>query len=189
MSSSLGVSRIVWIFLALIILVDALSNVYIGKHYSNKALTLPSVAPLTSTDTMSFSRFEPDSVDSLFGLTKVVSARKQARELQAQKEREAELAAQEPAKPERVLVLGEEQFRLFGVSSVGARHFAVFSVDLGQGQNDLIELELGGSLSALDGLAELRLERVGRQSVSLIINYFESGQQVLVDLFMFKGPK
>lgn len=189
MSSSLGRSRIAWFSLALIILADALSNVYIGRMSSTKTLTLPSIDSISMTDKMSFSRFDRDLIDSLFGLTKVVRARNQARELQAQKEREAELAAQEPAIPERVLVLGEEQFRLFGVSSVGARHFAIFSVDLTQSQNELVELELGGSLSVLDGLAELRLGRVERKSVSLIIHYFESGLHVPVDLFMFKGPK
>ena len=39
----------------------------------------------------------------------------------------------------------------------------------------------------MDGLALLRLERVGVQSVSLLISYVEYEEQVRVDLALFKG--
>ena len=67
------------------------------------------------------------------------------------------------------------------------QQYAIFSIDNSDENSDLLELELGASLELLDGLALLRLERVGVQSVSLLISYVESEEQVRVDLALFKG--
>ena len=48
---------------------------------------------------------------------------------------------------------------------------------------------MGETIELLNGLALLRLERVGVQSVSLRINYIESKEQVLLDLGLFESGK
>lgn len=187
MSFNVSIKNLALAVIGILLIADGIFNIFIGSGSANKTLAVPEVPNAVMGGVATSRSFDPDAVDGLFGLSAVVSAREQARARQAELEKEAELAAQEPVQAEQVLVIGEEQFRLFGVSSVGVQQYAIFSIDNSDENSDLLELELGASLELLDGLALLRLERVGVQSVSLLISYVESEEQVRVDLALFKG--
>ena len=188
MSFNVSIKNLALAVIGILLIADGVFNVFIGSGSGNKTLAVPEVPDALMDGVTTPSSFDPDAVDSLFGLTAVVRAREQARAAeQAELDKEAELVAQEPEQAEQVLVIGEDQFRLFGVSSVGVQQYAIFSIDNSDKNSDLLELELGASLELLDGLALLRLERVGVQSVSLLISYVESEEQVRVDLALFKG--
>lgn len=187
MSFNVSIKNLALAAIGTLLIADGVFNVYIGSGSANKTLAVPEIPRAVMGGVATSSSFDPDTIDGLFGLSALVSARGQARAHQAELDKEAEFSSQEPDKTEQVLVIGEEQFRLFGVSSVGVRQYAIFSIDDLDKNSDLLELELGASLELLDGLALLRLERVRGQSVSLLINYVESEEQVLVELALFKG--
>jgi hypothetical protein len=187
MSFKVSIKNLALAGIGILFVADGIFNVFIGSGSANKTLAVPEVPSALMGGVTTSSSFDPDAIDGLFGLSAVVSAREQARAQQAELDKEAELVAQEPEQTEQVLVIGEDQFRLFGVSSVGVQQYAIFSIDNSGENSDLLELELGASLELLDGLALLRLERVGVQSVSLLISYVESEEQVRVDLALFKG--
>lgn len=188
MSFNVSIKNVALAVIGILLIADGIFNVFIGSGSANKTLAVPEIPEAIIGSVATPSNFDVDTVDGLFGLTAVVRSREQARvALQAEIDKEAKLAAQEPEQVEQVLVIGEDQFRLFGVSSVGVQQYAIFSIDNSEENSDLLELELGASLELLDGLALLRLERVGVQSVSLLISYVESGEQVHVGLALFKG--
>ena len=187
MSFKVSIKNLALAGIGILFVADGIFNVFIGSGSANKTLAVPEVPSALMGGVTTSSSFDPDAIDGLFGLSAVVSAREQARAQQAELDKEAELVAQEPEQTEQVLVIGEDQFRLFGVSSVGVQQYAIFSIDNSGENSDLLELELGASLELLDVLALLRLERVGVQSVSLLISYVESEEQVRVDLALFKG--
>lgn len=187
MSFNVSIKNLALACIVILFVVDGIFNVFIGSGSANKTLAVPEIPDAVMGVVTTSSSFDPDAVDGLFGLSVVVSAREQARAQQAELDKDAELVAQESEQTEQVLVIGEDQFRLFGVSSVGVQQYAIFSIDNSDDNSDLLELELGASLELLDGLALLRLERVGVQSVSLLISYVESEEQVRVDLALFKG--
>ena len=187
MSFNVSIKKLALAVIGILLIADGTFNVFIGSGSGNKTLAVPEIPSAQMGGVTTSSRFDSDTIDGLFGLSAVVSAREQARAQQAELDKEAELVAREPEQAEQVLVIGEDQFRLFGVSSVGVRQYAILSIDNSDENSDLLELELGASLELLDGLALLRLERVGVQSVSLLISYVESEEQVRVDLALFKG--
>ena len=189
MSYNLPGKTIVLAAIVLVLLTDGAVNLFVGTGSANKTLALPSVPEVFVANKAASSSYDPDVVDGLFGLKAVVLARENARAQRAAQEREAELANIRPEEPEQVLVIGEDQFRLFGVSSNGMQQYAIFSIDNPNEDRDLLELAIGETIELLNGLALLSLERVGVQSVSLRINYIESKEQVLLDLGLFESGK
>ena len=187
MSFNFSAKTLTLVVIAIVIAADGAFNLFISAGAANKTLDLPEIPEAQLMSDLASTHFDENVVDSLFGLTAVVRAREQERAQQLALEKEAELANQEPEQPEQMLVIGEEQFRLFGVSSVGMQQYAILSVNNSGSETDLLELALGGTLALLDGMALLKLEHVGVQSVSLRITYREAQEQLSVDLALFKG--
>jgi len=187
MSFNLSAKALIFGLIAIVIVADASINLFVGAGAANKTLDVPEIpkAPLVSV--AASANFDPDVIDGLFGLTAVLKAREQERVKQLALEAENESATQEPEQSEQVLVIGKEQFRLFGVSSVGMQQYAILSINNAGAESELLELELGETLDLLDGMALLRLERVGVQSVLLRVTYRESEEQMFVDLALFKN--
>lgn len=189
MSYNLRGKTMVIAAISLVLLTDAVVNLFVGTGSASKTLAVPSIPEVFFANKAASTSYDADVVDGLFGLKAVVLARENARAQQAAQLREAELANIQPEEPEQVLVIGEDQFRLFGVSSSGTQQYAIFSIDNPNEDGDLLELAMGETIELLNGLALLRLERVGVQSVSLRINYIESKEQVFLDLGLFESGK
>jgi hypothetical protein len=171
---------------SLLILTDLVLNVSIGLRTEGKILENPMIPELLVVYNPEPRSLNPDILDGLFGLKAVIQAREQARVKQLAEANEHDLGVQELVDKEQVLVVGEDQFRLFGVSSAGMHRYAIFSVSTSAENTDLIELELGGTLELLDGSAILILERVSMQSVSLRVVYVESEEHADIELALFK---
>ena len=189
MSFNVSIKKLALAVIGILLIADGVINVFIGSGSANKTLAVPSIPKVFVANKAASTSYDADVVDGLFGLKAVVLARENARAQQAAQLRDAELANIQLEEPEQVLVIGEDQFRLFGVSSSGTQQYAIFSIDNPNEDRDLLELAMGETIELLNGLALLRLERVGVQSVSLRINYIESKEQVLLDLGLFESGK
>ena len=133
MSFNVSIKKLALAVIGILLIADGVINVFIGSGSANKTLAVPSIPEVFVANKAASTSYDADVVDGLFGLKAVVLARENARAQQAAQQaaqlRDAELANIQLEEPEQVLVIGEDQFRLFGVSSSGTQQYAIFSID------------------------------------------------------------
>lgn len=166
----------------LVLIIEFFANAWVGLGENSKSL---SVEPWDKTVLSEPDALTPTAVNDVFGL-KPEPDPKAEEKRKAQAEAEAARLAQELAEQEKqkVIAVGADNIRLFGISITDNSHVALVKIDAAAG-DQLLSLQQGEAFAMQEGKVVITIDKVLGSGILLTVDNKTNNEKTSFNLVIF----